>query len=156
MNLQTAKQYAFAPIKPMAAVQDFEVQTNVIKLNKNLNIKDQIVSSDTEFVNKLGQTFGRKAFSTVVSGSTYSLAASDYLVGITNFSYAPSIGLPRPKDVGVGKTYIIKDEAGSAGATTVTIRSAKEENIDGVATSTITTNYGTRQLYTDGFNWFTI
>lgn len=141
------------PLNPVG--QDFVSSPNVFRLDKTLNIKDRIILNDKELVNKIGQTFGRTAFSTLVSGSVYTVSTSDYLIGITSLSYAPFVGLPRPRDVGPGKAYIIKDEVGGAATTTITIQSDGYETIDGASTSTITTNYGTRDLYTDGANWFT-
>lgn len=135
--------------------QDFVSSGNITRTDKTLNVKDKFIANDKEVINKIGQTFGRTEFSTLVFGSVYTVATSDYLVGITSLSYAPSVGLPRPRDIGVGKNYIVKDEVGGAATTTITIRSAGEENIDGAGTSTITTNYGTKDFYTDGANWFT-
>lgn len=133
---------------------DDETGSNA-RINKNLSIKGLYEMNDTEFKNIRGQKFGRRTFSTLISGSLYSAAATDFLIGVTHLSYAPTVGLPRPKDVGVGKHYIIKDEAGGAGTTTITIRSIGEENIDGASSATITENYGLKELYTDGANWFT-
>jgi len=98
---------------------------------------------------------GQKINRTAVFGSAYTAASTDYLIGITSLVLAPTIGLPRPKLVGPGKTLRVKDEVGGAATTTITVRSQGEETIDGSATSTITTNYGARAYYTDGTNWFT-
>ena len=122
---------------------------------KNARIRQTLFVNEinTEFLK--GQKFNRTLFSTLVSGSVYSVATTDYLIGITSLSYAPSIGLPQPKLVGPGKTYIVKDESGGAATTTITVRSAGEENIDGATTSTLTTNYQAKGFYSDGANWFT-
>lgn len=144
------------PVSPPAPQsQDYVPSGNVLRFDKTVNVKDKHVMGDKEWRTVLGQTFGRTAFSTLVTGSVYSVAVSDYLIGVTSLSYAPSVGLPSPKNVGPGKHYIIKDEAGGAATTTITIRSAAEETIDGAATTTITSNYGTKELYSDGANWFT-
>ncbi len=135
--------------------QDFVSSGNVARTDKTLNVKDRFIANDTETITKIGQVFKRTPFSTLVSGSIYSVSSTDFLVAITSLSYAPTIGLPRPKLAGEGKTFIIKDEAGGAATTTITVRSAGEETIDGSATSTITTNYDSKSYYTDGANWFT-
>ena len=122
---------------------------------KNVLIRRSFFANDLEIHQKKGQKFNRTAFSTVLSGSVYSSAITDFLIGVTNLSYAASIGLPRPRDVGPGKTFIVKDEVGGASTTTITVRSAAEENIDGASTSTITTNYASKSYYSDGANWFT-
>lgn len=126
---------------------------NVYRIDKTLNIKDFYSFSDQEAKLGKGQKFNRTAFNTL-NGSVYSVAVQDYLIGITSLSYAASVGLPRPRDVGSGKTYIVKDEVGGATTTTITIRSSGEETIDGASTATITTNYALKEFYTDGANWF--
>lgn len=148
------RQYNLEP-KPLTPQQSFgQDSPNVLRLDKTLNVKNQFILNDKEFINKLGQTFGRTGISTLITGATYSVSASEYLIGVTSLSYAPTIGLPRPLDVGVGKNYIIKDEAGGAASTTITVVSTGYETIDGGASTTITTNYASKSFYTDGANWF--
>ena len=136
--------------------QDFMSTPNVLETSKSLVIKQTLSVFDDETRFKKGQLFKRTEFDTLVSGSVYSVAVSDYLVGITSLSYAPSVGLPKPTLVGEGKTYIVKDEVGGAATTTITIRSSGEANIDGASTSTLVIDYASRTFYTDGANWFTI
>ena len=140
--------------EPHPSQQDFSSTGNVLRTDKTFNVKDKYIFNDKEAINRYGQTFGRFAFSTL-NGSVYTVAVSDYLIGVTSLSYAASVGLPRPKDVGPGKTYLVKDEVGSAGSTTITILSTGEENIDGASSATITQNYGSKKFYSDGSNWFT-
>jgi hypothetical protein len=128
---------------------------NLTKTDKNVSIKDLVTVNDVEIFLNFGQRFKRTAVNTLLTGSIYSAAAADYLMGITSLSYAPTIGLPRPSLVGMGKTFIVKDEVGGAATTAITVRSAGEETIDGAATSTINTNYQSKEYYTDGTNWFT-
>lgn len=135
--------------------QEFVSLGNIARMDKTLNVKDKVIINDIEVIARLGQVFKRTSFSTLVTGSVYTVAISDYLVGITSLSYAPSVGLPKPSLVGDGKAYIIKDEVGGAGTTTITIRSVGEETIDGASTSTLTTNYQAKRFYSDGANWFT-
>lgn len=116
--------------------------------------KKAAIINEQEINMRLGQRFSRTPFSTLLSGSVYSVVALDFLIAVTSLSYAPTIGLPRPSLVGIGKTFIVKDEVGGAATTTITVRSAGEETIDGAATATITTNYGNKAFYTDGANWF--
>lgn len=88
------------------------------------------------------------------TGTTYSTAATDFLIGVTSLVNAPTIGLPRPKFVGPGKTYVIKDEVGGAATTTITVVSQGEETIDGASSFAISTNYEAITFYSDGANWF--
>lgn len=138
-----------------AQAEIFPSVAGVAKLDGDLFVKNLFNVTNTETQLRHGQVFNRTLFNTLLSGSLYSVATTDYLVGVTNLSYAPSIGLPRPKLVGPGKTYIVKDESGGAATTTITVRSAGEETIDGASTSTLTTNYQAKGFYSDGSNWFT-
>lgn len=156
--MEEHKQYNLESKKDNYYQQDIGQSPNTYREDRDVNIKNFYVFNNQEFNNNKGQKFNRTRFSTVglgVSGAVYSVATQDYLIGVIDLGYAPSIGLPRPKLVGPGKTYIIKDEAGGAATTTITIRSAGEENIDGSSSLTITANYGSKQLYSDGSNWFT-
>lgn len=132
---------------------DFELkQANTLKTAKDLYIKEVFAVTNTETALKRGQRFNRTAF----SGANYTASTSDYLISLTSLAIAPTIGLPLPPLVGTGKTFIVKDEVGGAGTTTITIASEGEKNIDGASTSTLTTNYQSKTFYTDGSNWFTI
>lgn len=131
---------------------DFELrQANVLKTAKDLYIKEVFGVTNTETAQRKGQRFGR----TIYSGANYTASTSDYLVALTSLAIAPSIGLPSPSLVGTGKTYIIKDEAGGATTTNITIRSEGEKTIDGSSSTTLSTNYQAKRFYTDGSNWFT-
>lgn len=121
-----------------------------LRLPKNLLVHSSFFVSKTEAQLRGGQVVSRTAVRT-----NYSTATRDYILGVTSLVTAPTIELPRPRVVGIGKTYIVKDEVGGAATTTITIRSGGEENIDGATTSTLTTNYQSRRYYTDGANWFT-
>lgn len=149
------KQYNLPSSQQFQPGQDWVSSGNVVRTDKTLNVKDKFVVNDFEVLFGSGQKFKRTNFSTVLSGSTYSANTRDFLIGITSLSYAPNIGLPSPKLVGEGKTLIVKDEAGGAATTTITIRSAGEETIDGTSTTTLTANYQSKRLYSDGSNWFT-
>lgn len=131
---------------------DFELkQANVLKTAKDLFIKEVFGVTNVESFQKKGQRFGRSTF----SGANYTLSSSDYLLSITSLAIAPSLGLPLPSQAGVGKTYIIKDEAGGATTTNITIRSEGEKLIDGSSSTTLSANYQVKRFYTDGSNWFT-
>ena len=70
---------------------------------------------------------------------------------------ARTITMPSAATVGAGKTYIIKDESGGAATNNISIASVSSQTFDGAASPlVINTNYGTKTLYSDGANWFTI
>lgn len=129
--------------------EDFVSTPNVARTDKDLIIKDFYTFSNTEAQLLRGQKILRMGV-----GTTYSTALSDYLIGVTSLVFAPTIGLPRPKLAGKGKIYVVKDEVGGAGTTTITIVSQGEETIDGGANTTLTSNYQAKSFYTDGNKWF--
>jgi hypothetical protein len=132
--------------------QDFELkQPNSLKTSKDLYIKNFFAVNDVETSMRHGQKFRRLG----LRGVSNTISGTEYLIGITALAVAPTVGLPDAKIVGPGKSYIVKDEVGGAATTTITVRSEAERNIDGSATSTITTNYGAKSYYSDGSNWFT-
>lgn len=136
----------------MQETPDFELKSsNKLATNKDLAIKSFFTINDTGVSSLLGQRIGRIA----VRGAVTTLSTSSYLIGVTALAVATSIGLPHPSQVGVGKTYIIKDEAGGATTTNITIRSEGEKLIDGASSTTLSTNYQVKRFYTDGSNWFT-
>lgn len=141
--------------KPVQA-QDWVQSPNVVRTDKTLVVKDFFVVDDVNAKMLRGQMINRKVFSaSSVNNSVYTMAAIDFLLGVTSLAEAPSIGLPLPSLVGIGKTYIIKDEVGGAATTTITIQSDGEKTIDGAASTTLTTNYQAKKFYSDGSNWFT-
>jgi len=54
-----------------------------------------------------------------------------------------------------GRVLIIKDITGNATATPKTISTEGAETIDGAATLVLTKDFESRQLFSDGSNWFT-
>ncbi len=79
----------------------------------------------------------------------------DYLIAVTDTSISRTITLPTAA-VSEGKTYIIKDESGLAGTNSIDIDTEGSETIDGAASKTINSNYGSATVYSDGSNWFSI
>lgn len=154
-DMEDHKQFVPKIPTPNQPQGDFVSAPNTTRTDKDFIVKDFFSVDNNDTFMGHGQIFNRTAVSTLVGGAVYSLATTDYLVGITSLSYAPTIGLPRPKLVGVGKTFRVKDEVGGAVMTTITVRSQGEELIDGATTSTIILAYGAKAYYTDGANWFT-
>lgn len=130
---------------------DWVSSPNTVRTDKDLIVKNFFVANNTDVRLLRGQVINRK-----VINANYTLATSDYLIGVTSLVISPSIGLPNPSLVGPGKTYRIKDEVGGALTTTITVRSEGEKLIDGAATSTLITNYASKYYYSDGLNWFTL
>lgn len=54
-----------------------------------------------------------------------------------------------------GAWLLVNDEGGNAGTNAITIDTEGTETIDGGASVSISSNYGSLLLYSDGANWFT-
>lgn len=78
--------------------------------------------------------------------ANYTINEDDHYLGLAG---GYTITLAFPTD---GRQVIIKDEAGTAGSSNITISGT----IDGVSGYTISTNYGSVRLIADGTNWFII
>jgi len=98
--------------------------------------------------------FGR----TAVSDAVYT-TAGDYRVAITALTAPRTITISTRDITQVGtkgREFVFNDESGAAGTHTITIATEASEKIDGSASSaTITTNYGSLRLYTNGVDLFT-
>ena len=90
------------------------------------------------------------------TAASYTALSTDTYIGVTSTAVARTITLPAAATVESDKLYIIKDESGAAGTNNITIDGNASETIDGQATATIGTNYGSRTIFCDGSNWFTI
>lgn len=88
------------------------------------------------------------------SGTTYTVAEEDYLIGVTA-SATTACTITIPTDLlESGRILIIDDTGGDSSSQNITIGTEGSETIDGSATATISTNYGSLGLYSNGSNWF--
>lgn len=96
-------------------------------------------------------TFGRQVINTSspVSGN-HSLTAA------TSLSTPITYTLAAATTWNVGAVATFKDESGTAGTNTITIATSGGDTIDGAASITISTNYGSVSLYCDGVSKFYI
>lgn len=95
-----------------------------------------------------------KLTSTAIS---YSVLVTDYIVAVTDNSAARTISLPNT-GVATGQTFVIKDAAGTAAsANNITVNvTGGVKTIDGAASQSINTNYGSLTVYYNGTNYFII
>ena len=89
-----------------------------------------------------------------VTDATYTIKASDRIIGV-NRAGVVTVTLPTAL-VAAGRRYIIKDESGAAAANNITVDTEGAELIDGLATDTINTNYGSMGYYSNSSNWFKV
>jgi hypothetical protein len=94
------------------------------------------------------------ASSRTAVSAAYTALSTDYILGVTVSGV--TVTLPSAASVTAGKMFIVKDESGGAAVSNITITPAAGETIDGAGgNATISTNYGTLKIYSDGTNWFT-
>lgn len=95
-------------------------------------------------------------FRRIVTGTDYTIDVIDYYVGVSDTTSPRAISLPPAASAENGRVYIIKDESGGAGTNNIIINPDGSELIDGVATKSISTNYGAMTVICDGSQWFVI
>ena len=107
-------------------------------------------------------TFTGKFGTSTTSGGTVSMGTSSDIVlcRVTTNPNPSEIKLSKPITVGPGVVVIIKDAAGTAATKPITVIPTNGvpagETIDGAATATISTNYGSMRLVSDGVSaWLT-
>ena len=92
------------------------------------------------------------------AGTTYNVLATDTtkVIGLSNTA-ARTITLPAANTIPSGVIFWIKDEAGTAGANNITVNRAGADTIDGNTSVTMTQNYQSIGLYSNGVSaWFIV
>lgn len=91
---------------------------------------------------------------TTVNDATYNLATTDFIVHITRTTTGTcTITLPSAQVV-AGRTFYVKDAGGNASVYNITIDTQGSELIDGEADVVIDGDYESKNLYSNGTNWF--
>lgn len=102
---------------------------------------------------------GLQTVVTANSTATYSLLLTDQYFGSTRSTAgACTVTLPLGSGVTVGRQYVIKDEGGNSGqgGRRITVTASGSDTIDGSATRTITSNYGSLTVMWTGTRWSVI
>lgn len=113
------------------------------------------VTSDALEVSNQSNFKGRQKVNvTKATGATYTVKEQDYIIGVSaSATTACTITIPTDLLV-LGRVIIVDDLGGGANSKNITIGTESTEKIDGGDTATISTNYGSLGLYSDGTNWF--
>ena len=93
------------------------------------------------------------------SGSTYNVLTTDQYIGTTRSATGTgTVTLPLGSTVPVGRQYVIKDEGGRSGSSSrrITVAASGSDTIDGSATRSITSNYGSLTVIWTGTIWSVI
>lgn len=92
---------------------------------------------------------------TTKSEGYYKVLSTDCYIAKTGISFGgDTVELPNAATLTAGHIVIVKDEAGLAASRNIVVDGHSTQTINGSATSTISTNYGSLALYTNGTNWF--
>lgn len=84
----------------------------------------------------------------------YSVALTDYYLGVDTTSNTVDLTLPAASTAVEGQTYVVKDEGGNAAANAITVLRSASDTIDGNTSVALDVPYSALSLYTDGANWF--
>ncbi len=103
--------------------------------------KDHVVLPKGQYVNV-----------TTPGAYPYTTLISDYLILVDTSSARTITPLASPA---TGAMYVIKDNVGSAGTNNITV-TPSGKNIDGTASKTISTNYGSMTIVYNGVQWNSI
>jgi len=85
--------------------------------------------------------------------TSYSAQVTDYYIGVNGTGV--TVTLPLGSSTYAGKTYVIKDESGSALTNNITIAASDGNTIDGTSTKIIKENYSSLQVIWNGSAWST-
>ena len=96
-----------------------------------------------------GVIFKRTSVST-----NYSIATTDYYLGVDTTSSPVTLTIPVASTATEGQTFVVKDEGGATATNAITLSCSAAETIDGLTTTTITSPYGAVSMYTNGSSWF--
>jgi len=96
-----------------------------------------------------------KEVMTVASSSTISPSQSSTLYLADSSSSSLTLTLAT-SSLDVGKEVIIKDSTGSSSVNSITVQTENSETIDGQSSFTISSNYTSISIVSDGSNWFII
>ena len=110
------------------------------------------VSGDLRVTGNIyGNVIGSTLIS-VVSGltSNYTANVGDYYIGVNG---ARKVTLPLGSSISVGKSYIVKDEAGNASATSVLLQASGSDVIDGNSNVTMALNNISLTTLWTGSRW---
>lgn len=90
------------------------------------------------------------------TATNYTVLGTDTIIEVTDNTAQRTITLPAPVASNAGKFIYIKDAAGTAGSANNIIVAPASGTIDGVASKSITQNYGWMFVYNDGTSYYVL
>jgi hypothetical protein len=80
----------------------------------------------------------------------YSVAATDYYLGVDTALSTVKLTLPQASTITIGQTFVVKDEGGNAANNNITISGSAADKIDGANSVVLESPYASISLYCDG------
>jgi hypothetical protein len=108
------------------------------------------VQGEADFLGGISLSLKR----TAPTSYPYTVQTNDFLVAV-NSSSSRLINLPSAVGLS-GRTYIIKDELGSASTGVIRVKPTGSQLIDNMTGYNLNINYGAIQLYSNNANWYII
>ena len=103
-----------------------------------------------EFARSINQAASLILWKTVAVSAAYTAGTNDHIIKCTSGPY--TVTIPSASSMN-GKRIVVKRADG--GASTLTIQSASG-NIDGAASTSLTTAWQSRELFSDGTQWLLV
>lgn len=88
------------------------------------------------------------------NSATYTVNTTDQIIGVSYSSTGVCTVTIDSDNTVAGRHFTIKDTGGGAASFNISIQTEGAENIDGAATATIGSNYGSVDIFSDGTNYF--
>ena len=108
------------------------------------------IPGDFEAQSRLISRSGRRVDVTLVTATPYTVLKTDHFVDV-NVAEATAVTLPVNPDL--GEVYKITDSSGDASSNNITISAGAGLTVNGGASVTISTDYGSLVVYYNGSLW---
>lgn len=106
-------------------------------------------------VNALNTSTTGQFVQRTATATSYSVLATDYVVGVTDTTAARTMTLPSAPNN--NQVFVIKDETGAASINNISVTvSGGSITIDGLTTVKLNSNYGSMTVYFNGTAYFII
>lgn len=113
-------------------------------------------TTNTLVVNSTTTFNGAVVYETVLVSGQYTVASTDYYIGVNTNSTVGSILLPAVSTTAAGRTLTIVDQTGNATTNNIFISGSGSDTIDGDSVFAIEADYGSITLFCTSTGWHII
>lgn len=121
-----------------------------LPLNIDNSFRLKLADYLSEFARSINQAANLVLWKTVAVSTAYTAGVNDHIIRCTNGPY--TVTIPSASSMN-GKRIVIK--RADSGTSTLTISSASG-NIDGAGSTSLTTAWQSRELFSDGTQWLLV